>query len=703
MPIPRRSIQLTTVLSVGFAVLGTLPLIGLLWLNQTRLEDAVLKSLDRQLQDAERDALETVTTLHEQATHVMPLLATTVASDLERFRGPTVDNVLHAAMVSVPAIDAIYVSFEDGSHRVVSRVDRDRRQTAARIPAEARWHISWINPVSDDPERKRHRNFHSDWGTPLEAVWAEDTQFDPRTLPHYRRALQTGSMSMVKPSINPDTGFPVVSLAHPIVVDGAFVGIVGVNLTFRRLSAHLARNRVSPGGLTIVIDSAGHIIAHPDPVRALRAAPGSDTWPSLADVVSPQLAAAAATLDDSHESTPSVMDLDGETYHLLSTAWHPPGSEPWTVFTAAPESDFVGETRKALQTLAVVIGSLTIFQILLIGFFARRVGSRIEEMSARFQTIHRLQFEGGQPAQPRGVWIRELAELESGFQLLRRSAETFSRFVPRRVVAHLLTTDRPMEPAVEQRELALFFCDLQGFTSLAEHAEPELLLQQISEYFHAVTSAVTAEGGTIDKFIGDAVMAFWGAPDASADPALAAARAALRVAHRLADLPGRWESEGRHPLKIRIGLHIAPVLVGTIGTDARLSYTALGDGVNVAARLEGANRELGTVICVSDAIRKAAPGLVCRPLRRLRVKGRTEPLLVHELLGLAGDEDPELQAPGSAAARVDCGHAVTTSLAQGEEASAMETLRTHLSADPKDQAASALLDWLKARQTHPQV
>lgn len=685
-------------MAVGFALLGTLPLIGFVLLYQTHVEHAVVASLQRQLREAGRHALVSVNSLQEDATYVMPVVAATISSDLERFKGPEVYSVLHAAMAPNPAIDAMYASFEDGTHRVVTRVDQDRRRQDPRIPEQARWHSSWIDPFSVGPARARHRSFHSEWGTLLDARWSEPTTLDLRELSHYGRAAETRALAMVEPTINPDTRYPVVSLAEPLIVDDVFVGIVGVNLTFRHLSEHLARNRVSPSGLTVVLDPEGRVVAHPDPVFSARAAAADGGWPMLRDVAPPAFADAlphllAGDADDAlriHE----VAEVDGETYHLLASSFHPAGSEPWTVLTAAPESDFVGETRAALRILALAIGGITFLQLLLVALFARRIGSRIKGMSVLFRSLRRLQFEGPPMARARGVWIQELLELESGFQLLLRSFETFSRFIPRGVAAHLLTTDGPVRPSVEQRELALFFCDLQGFTSLAERAPPETLLRQVSEYFEVVTDAITEEAGTIDKFIGDAVMAFWGAPKESDNPALAASRAALRVRARFAVLSRRWEEEGLPPLRVRIGVHLAPVLVGTIGTKARLSYTALGDGVNVASRLEGANKELGTTICISDAVREAAVGLLCRPLRRLKVKGRSEPLLVHEPQGVEGVTGSELAASPTAKARIECGRAVLGALDAGERTRAAKILRQHLADDPHDDASVMLLDGL---------
>lgn len=229
---------------------------------------------------------------------------------------------------------------------------------------------------------------------------------------------------------------------------------------------------------------------------------------------------------------------------------------------------------------------------------------------------------------------------------------------------------------------------------MAERAPPETLLRQVSEYFEVVTDAITEEAGTIDKFIGDAVMAFWGAPKESDNPALAASRAALRVRARFAVLSRRWEEEGLPPLRVRIGVHLAPVLVGTIGTKARLSYTALGDGVNVASRLEGANKEPGTTICISDAVREAAVGLLCRPLRRLKVRGWSEPLLVHEPQGVEGVTGSELAASPTAKARIECGREVLGALDAGERTRAAKILRQHLADDPHDDASVMLLDGL---------
>ena len=173
---------------------------------------------------------------------------------------------------------------------------------------------------------------------------------------------------------------------------------------------------------------------------------------------------------------------------------------------------------------------------------------------------------------------------------------------------------------------------------------PNDLLVQISTYLEEVSGAISKEGGTLDKFIGDGVMAFWNAPVQRPDHVLRACAGALRAARRMERVNDAWAAEGRPRIRIRIGLNCATVLVGNVGSSARLSYTALGDGVNVAARLEGINKQFGTTICISDSIYdQARAEILARPLKRVQVKGRKTEFMIYELLALRVSDDPELR------------------------------------------------------------
>src|SRR5262249_43477663 len=157
----------------------------------------------------------------------------------------------------------------------------------------------------------------------------------------------------------------------------------------------------------------------------------------------------------------------------------------------------------------------------------------------------------------------------------------------------------------------------------------------------AQSEQVLATGGTVDKYIGDAVMAFWGAPEPHPGHALAACTAALRGQQALRRLREKWAAEGKPPFRARIGIHTGEAVVGNIGSAARMNYTVIGDAVNLASRLEGLNKFYGTEILLSeDTFREAQGGVVARPLDWVSVKGKSKAVLVYELLGLKGEADP---------------------------------------------------------------
>jgi class 3 adenylate cyclase len=190
----------------------------------------------------------------------------------------------------------------------------------------------------------------------------------------------------------------------------------------------------------------------------------------------------------------------------------------------------------------------------------------------------------------------------------------------------------------------VFFSDLENFSTHSETLAPDDLLVQISTYLEQVSGAISEEGGTVDKFIGDGVMAFWNAPVQRDDHVLRACAGALRAARRMERVNDTWEAEGRPRIRIRVGLNCATVLVGNVGSSARLSYTALGDGVNVAARLEGINRLFGTTICISDSIYdQAKADILARPIKRVQVKGRKTEFMIYELLAIRAGDDPDLK------------------------------------------------------------
>jgi adenylate cyclase len=218
----------------------------------------------------------------------------------------------------------------------------------------------------------------------------------------------------------------------------------------------------------------------------------------------------------------------------------------------------------------------------------------------------------------------------------RKYRKTLLKYLSPQLVATIMQDFNWASLRAEKRNLTVLFSDIRGFTSISEKLPPEGVVATLNEHLNMMVSVIFKHHGTLDKFIGDCVMAFWGAPLAQPNHAELAARAALDMIEGLEKLNRKWQSEGRPTLKIGVGINTGEMLFGNIGSEQRMDFTVIGDNVNLGARLENATKELHATIVVSDAtyqqIRDKAQA---RPLGEISVKGKAHKILVYELLGMS--------------------------------------------------------------------
>lgn len=215
----------------------------------------------------------------------------------------------------------------------------------------------------------------------------------------------------------------------------------------------------------------------------------------------------------------------------------------------------------------------------------------------------------------------------------------FSKYVAPEVVNELVANPALLRLGGEKRPVTILFSDLVGFTSLSERMDPEQLVTLLNRYLDEMSNLVLTEGGTLDKYIGDAIMALYGAPTPQPDHAYRACRTALRMQSRLRELNLEWKQQGSPELHLRIGINTGAPVVGNIGGERRFDYTALGDAVNLAARLETACNTYGVGILISQhTVREAGDQLLVRELDCVAVYGKGEPVHVFELIGLRDDD-----------------------------------------------------------------
>ncbi len=219
----------------------------------------------------------------------------------------------------------------------------------------------------------------------------------------------------------------------------------------------------------------------------------------------------------------------------------------------------------------------------------------------------------------------------------------FTQYVNPAVVDELLENPEKLRLGGERKELTVFFSDIEQFTTISEKLPPEDLVSVLNEYLNVMTSLIFANDGTLDKYEGDAIMAFWGAPLPQADHAFLACRTAVRMQESIDGLTRLWEGEGKPVLRTRIGINTAEVIVGNLGGVNRFDYTVVGDGVNLGSRLENANKEYRTRIIIGgNTYAKVADRVIARELDLLVAAGKTEPIRIYELLGIAGEtKEPE--------------------------------------------------------------
>jgi adenylate cyclase len=498
---------------------------------------------------------------------------------------------------------------------------------------------------------------------------------------------------------NPDTGYPVITLRIPIITDGSFIGCASGNITLNVLSEFLTSHRASRHSTTVIANATdGTIIAYPgDPKKGVRLENGRLELARLDTVADDDLREAYRSqsetrMDDFFFRSPQ----NGQQISASFTPFPATFGKPWEVITLTPTDDFVGTLERTNRQMITLIAVLTGIELLLIYFFSRRLSRPIESVSRELRSVTDLTFSH---AVSPSSYIQEVKELQTAVSLFETSLRSFSSFVPLDVVRKLIKTGAPLTLGVEQRFLTVLFSDLKDFSTLSEQMAPNDLLAQLSVYFEAVSHAIAEESGTVDKFIGDGIMAFWGAPMHRDDHVLRGCCGAMRAIRRMKQLNADWSRQGRPPLHLRVGLHCADVLVGNVGSSERLSYTVMGDGVNVAARLEGVNKTFGTTICISDSVVEAVgPDIVTRPIRKVQVKGRKREFMVYELLGIRASDDPELRPTDDAARLCELTREASSCFERGEMDEAARRYQDILRAFPDDPVAKSLLVMCSAKE-----
>ena len=238
--------------------------------------------------------------------------------------------------------------------------------------------------------------------------------------------------------------------------------------------------------------------------------------------------------------------------------------------------------------------------------------------------------------------IRELDDMGRATMVMKQGLRAFSRYVPHQLVRQVLASGRDAELGAERRELSVLFSDIEGFTTVVERTPTDQVLGALGAYLASMNHCIQAERGTVGQYLGDGIMAFWGAPEEVEDHAVAACRGALAMLDRAKAMIETSTERGEPAFVTRIGIDTGDVMVGNIGAPDRFNYGILGDSVNMASRFEQLNKAYRTsIIAGPRTVALAKHAILFRPLDRVLLRGKTRPTLVYELVGIRDEVDDD--------------------------------------------------------------
>jgi adenylate cyclase len=576
--------------------------------------------------------LQTEITAMASLVHVLAT-SSSVADSNERTETGRAIPLFKAVLQELPQMDSVYAGFENGAWLQVRRIGELNDEQRGRLRATPGANIA-INLVRPTPsgDLPMRRIFEDQQGNEVGQLDLWKFGYDARKRPWYRETMKADRSQISMPYLSFSIGAPVITVSAPL--RGKVRGVLAADLKLDTFSDFVQAQRPGQHGIALIFDSTGSLIAHPDFAQFVADAmthPSHSQLPNITEINSGVVAAVLRRSDGRDHYEGSIRDDQGRDY-LFRVAKFDLGEQyNANIMLLAAQEDFAQDVRR-LQFTGLILALIACAAFIpLIWIFGSGMSRSLKSITAEAIKLQKLAEPDRSPVTSR---IKEIQELGSAMELAQRAIWSFAHFVPKELVQRVIDNSISTELGGDREEITVVFTDVRDFTTIAESADPDTLMHQTSRYFSVLTDAFLAEGGTVDKFIGDAVMVFWNAPNPQPDHVARACRAALAGRRACEKLNCQFETEGLKPFFTRFGIHVGEAVVGNLGSTERMNYTALGNTVNLAARLEGLNKQFGTNILVSDGVYlRVQHCFQFRALESVMAKGMTKETRVFELVG----------------------------------------------------------------------
>ncbi len=478
--------------------------------------------------------------------------------------------------------------------------------------------VSRSNRTAPDP---RKEGWYQACATRRELTWSTSTQLSPT------RGVRIPGATIACPIFNRRNDF---------------LGVASVDISYEDLSRFLQTINVSNRGLAFLVeltDSDPRIVAFPDASRFLITSGGTQRLARAEDLDIPSVAQFINKLRTEQVQTTGLnrvqFSIRGEVWQGSWLMIEGPNAPLWATCIIIPASDFTSNIRET--ALFVLFGTLIALAlgVAMTIVIAERISRPLGALVRETRRIQELDFS--ERPLPR-TDVMEIAELAGSIEQVKRGLRSFEKLVPSEYARYLITSGQEARLGGSKQRLTVSFADLVGFTALSETVAPEELGRILEEYLDVLSAEVLRTHGTIDKYNGDDVMAFWGAPAAIPDHAMAACRSALAMRDTLNRLYPEWRERGIPRLGVSCGIVTGDMIVGNVGSRERMNYTVIGDAVNLASRLQGMNRFYGTELLIADSThREVDREILTRLIDWVIPAGKEHDVAIYELMAMRQD------------------------------------------------------------------
>lgn len=434
----------------------------------------------------------------------------------------------------------------------------------------------------------------------------------------------------------PDKNLTTTSATPIFNREGKLLGVFMLDLKLEGLSNFFKKLTIGKNGEAFIIDGKNNLVAFPGLEKGMGEKQGQNAIIPLSTLKKPWIKEGIIKYDKTHIRR-FTYEFEGARYiaSFENTEGTPEEvTDNWKIGVIVPESDFTEALQKKNKIMIGVGVAVVLLGLIIALFFSKLVTTRLNMLVNETNNIKNFHFEGAKIFS----FIEEVQLLSNAIYSMKMNLRAFQKYMPARLVKLLIYSGKDIQLGGEKKTISVLFSDIKNFSTISESIEPQQLMAHLSEYLNCLSTIISKFEGTIDKFIGDSVMAFWGAPLADELHCEHACRTALLCKEKINQLNEHWIKQGRIPYITRFGLHTGEVVIGNIGSSERMNYTAIGDNVNMASRLEGLSKVYGTTIIASEQVVSLVKDrFIFRKLDTTTIKGKSGSYTIYELIGEKDD------------------------------------------------------------------